>query len=414
MGEGFASLLASAAGDSDGSPAIRLLGLAIGAISLARLAATPAALRDALGRAWPLLAPVAVALLSFAWSADPAMALRRSGALALTTAFALFLVTRYDARGLIDRLLVALGLYCGLSFALIVAAPQIGVHTAAGVLFAEHVGAWRGLSPFKNDFGRNVAYAAVVFWAAALARGRGRLVFAAATAFAVALVAGSRSGQAAVLFATCAAASAALALLASFSRRERSALLLVAAPLAALVAVGADALASASLSALGKDASLTGRSEIWPVVLRALEGRMALGGGYGAGWETLAANEVYKALGRVIGHAHNGYLNLMVDVGVVGLAAAAATLLVYAGRLYAALSRGRSPELVLVAFATLLFIVAGNWVASFLMKHNSLFWVMLVCLGSELARPARLRRRAAAPRRSGDQEVLFGELQPRR
>lgn len=391
MSEGFAGLLAGGGEDAAdaGSPALRNLGLLIGAIAVLRLVAHLPALRDILDRSWPMLLPVLVALLSVTWSGDPDLAFRRSSALLLTTLFALFLATRFDGRELVNCLLASLLIYCVASAFLIVAIPRIGVHTAGDTLFYEHVGSWRGLSPFKNDFGRIVTFAALLFITVALTRPRGNLGFFAAAALATALAAGSRSGQAISLLVLCFAALAYILALGRMAPRTRAAFVVMSLPSGILLAVAGDSLVALALEALGKNPTLTGRTEIWAAVLDAMHGNLLLGGGYGAGWKTLVSLKMQETLGRVIGHPHNGYLGVVIDIGVVGLLTVALALFTLAQRVYLALSRQGSTELVLVASLTLLFVLVGNWVGAFLVKHNTVFWVLLVYLSCELARPER-------------------------
>lgn len=388
MAEGFAGLLAGGTepGGDAGSPALRNLGLLIGLVAMLRLVVNLPALQEILSRCWPMLLPVLVALLSVAWSGDPDLAFRRSSALVLTTLFALFLAMRFDGRELVNCLLASLLIYCLASALLIIAIPRIGVHTAADTRFYEHVGAWRGLSPFKNDFGRNVAFGALLFAAVAFTRPRGNLGLIACAGLAAALAAGSRSGQAISLLVLCFLTLAYIVALGRMTPRTRAAFLVMSLPSTICLVVAGDRLAALALEALGKNPTLTGRLDIWPAVIEALHGNLLLGGGYGAGWKTLINDRMQEILGRAIGHAHNGYLNLMVDIGLIGLSIVALALFALSRRAYLALSRQGATELVLVASLTLVFVLVGNWVGSFLVKYNTLFWVLFVYLSSELDR----------------------------
>lgn len=71
---------------------------------------------------------------------------------------------------------------------------------------------------------------------------------------------------------------------------------------------------SAFTSALGRDATLTGRTEVWADVLPARSQRPLLGYGFGSFW-TDARRELYD-----IPTAHNGYLDILLELGEVGLA----------------------------------------------------------------------------------------------
>jgi exopolysaccharide production protein ExoQ len=76
------------------------------------------------------------------------------------------------------------------------------------------------------------------------------------------------------------------------------------------------------LDALGKDRSLTGRTEIWPYVIEAIGDRPILGWGFWAFWSPLnpRAIEISREVGFgfFITTAHNGVLELLLQMGVVG------------------------------------------------------------------------------------------------
>ena len=80
--------------------------------------------------------------------------------------------------------------------------------------------------------------------------------------------------------------------------------------------------ASDILALLGRDATLTGRSDIWREVWRAILKRPLLGYGFSAFWIGLKgeAFNVITMLGFVVLHAHNGFLEIMLELGGTGLA----------------------------------------------------------------------------------------------
>jgi O-antigen ligase len=74
---------------------------------------------------------------------------------------------------------------------------------------------------------------------------------------------------------------------------------------------------------MGKDATLTGRTDLWPYVLDFINQRPWLGWGYRSFWQqdNPLAVELWKTLGWLIPEAHNGFLELLLNVGYVGCAA---------------------------------------------------------------------------------------------
>ena len=73
---------------------------------------------------------------------------------------------------------------------------------------------------------------------------------------------------------------------------------------------------------IGKDPTLTGRTVIWAYVIQDIWIKPWLGWGYYGFWtmSNPAAVEVSDAMGFVVPHAHNGLLEFLLSVGVLGTA----------------------------------------------------------------------------------------------
>jgi len=73
---------------------------------------------------------------------------------------------------------------------------------------------------------------------------------------------------------------------------------------------------------LGKDQTLTGRTDLWPYVIDYILQRPVLGWGYAAFWvpSNPPAGEISSIMGwgAYVPESHNGMLELLLDVGVVG------------------------------------------------------------------------------------------------
>jgi exopolysaccharide production protein ExoQ len=74
------------------------------------------------------------------------------------------------------------------------------------------------------------------------------------------------------------------------------------------------------LDFLGKDATLTGRTDLWYFVDICIAQRPLLGWGFAAFWALTnpAANEISMNLGWHVPHAHNGLRELLLEVGGIG------------------------------------------------------------------------------------------------
>jgi O-antigen ligase len=86
-------------------------------------------------------------------------------------------------------------------------------------------------------------------------------------------------------------------------------------------------------STLGRNTTLTGRTEIWADVIPAWEKQPVLGYGFGSFW-TDARRKLYR-----IPSSHNGYLDILLELGEVGLAIYFVWLLSCARKLHRAFAR---------------------------------------------------------------------------
>lgn len=80
----------------------------------------------------------------------------------------------------------------------------------------------------------------------------------------------------------------------------------------------------ALLSSLNKDPTLTGRTDFWPMLIDAINERPVLGYGYHNFWQPWRgvdnpAADIVTPVGFRPPHAHNGFIELGLDLGYVGL-----------------------------------------------------------------------------------------------
>lgn len=79
------------------------------------------------------------------------------------------------------------------------------------------------------------------------------------------------------------------------------------------IVAGGKSIAEGFASSLGRDATLTGRTGIWAGLLPSVEGQPILGCGFGGFWTPLTL-EIHEEK-----EAHNGYLDVLLGLGIVGL-----------------------------------------------------------------------------------------------
>jgi O-antigen ligase len=90
-------------------------------------------------------------------------------------------------------------------------------------------------------------------------------------------------------------------------------------------------------SSLDKDPHLTGRTDLWGYAIDSIKDKPLLGYGYQAFWtyDSVPARRIREAINwDSAPHAHNGYLDLTLEIGLIGLIAYLALLVIFAKRAY--------------------------------------------------------------------------------
>jgi exopolysaccharide production protein ExoQ len=75
---------------------------------------------------------------------------------------------------------------------------------------------------------------------------------------------------------------------------------------------------SSIVQMLGRNSNLTGRFPLWEIVLQEIAARPLFGFGYAAFWATGEADRIRATIGWNAPNAHNGFLEMLLGVGLVG------------------------------------------------------------------------------------------------
>jgi O-antigen ligase len=381
-----------AAGTTD-SPLVRAMFFPAYAGGVLLLALSPERTLTAWLRQPLLIAILAIAAASALWSINPDQTLRRTVALVMTTLGGVVIAARWRWSGLAEILGAAHALLGAASLLAVLAVPSFGV------MHAMFPGAWRGLWTEKNTLGINMNLGFIACAAAAVLEPRRRRLWIGLSALCLVLVLGSTSKTSLV---ACLLGGCGLALVAIVRRGPLGMLVgtwgaVAAALLVAVVAlVGSDAV----LAALGKDATLSGRTRIWAAVMDRIKERPWLGYGYGAVWSDTDPWAPLAWITRRAGfrpyHAHSSWLEPWLGLGVVGLCAWALYFLETCLRGLLALYR--SPGAYL-AIPFLLVYAMTTLTESVAMVFNDSRWLIFVAIAARLALPQHAASRAAGSAR---------------
>jgi exopolysaccharide production protein ExoQ len=360
----------------EGAAWLRQMWLPCYAVILLLIAARPAAVL----RTWPaaplIFAVVVWAFLSRDWSLDPAATTRRSIALAAASALGLYLAARYSWRQLVELIaLVSVILAAGSLIAVLIS-PSFGRMQDV------YSGAWRGLWFEKNTMGGYMARGALACVCAALMTPSRRLAWSGGAVLCAFLCLMSTSTTAILagligLTGVCALA---------FLRRGPAWAVIGGWLFAALAVVFLAILTLAPeifFEAVGKDATLTGRTGLWEAVLRQADKVPWTGYGYGAFWgdKTGPALLVRQEVQWNVHNADNAWMQLRIETGLIGMWLVAMNIAVGAAAAVRSLWRG--PESYwAVMFLILLGLVSIS--ESILARPNDTTWVLFVATFTKL------------------------------
>lgn len=363
-------------------------------------------IRQGLRRSGWILALCALVLFSAAWSSDLVFTARRGILLSGATMFGVYLGSCFDWEEQID-------LFGWVSVIAVMGSCFMAIFVPAyGISHDVHSGSVKGLFPHRSIMARQMVFAILTLWL-----GKPRAIpywvryCTIAGAFLLLFFSHAATSQLVML--VCLAAYPVL-LLALFSRRRTLPLWV---PLAPLVVIGGVLVVSnfdLVLEATGRTATLTGRFPIWNAVMRAISTHPWLGYGYEVFWHrnSLDLALLKHELSYIPPHAHNGYLDILISVGIFGMLIFIAVFLTNISR---AISVFRSTTMrgAKWPLLVLLFFVLFNLTESNILRPMTFLWVpfvsIYVSLGLMLAEQryaANVAPQAVTPDRSRDTRVV--------
>ncbi len=298
-----------------GQSTLRMMALPVYVVTLFLLARHARQFLVAVRRNLPVALLLAMPFASVLWSVSPSMTLRRAIGLALSIMLAYLIAIRFTPWQFLVLLAIMLGFCMGLSLILAVVSPSWAYMPFGSEL--------RGVFNHKNALGWNAAFAVLVAGAliadGSLGLRRPAIVLLLAS-LACLLLSHSTTG-----FVTAGSAILFAALYYALARARgagKIVLVLVGIQAVALVVLSVDILLGVVVEGAGKDASLTGRKPLWALVDQAISQRFVLGYGYEAFWTEAnpAAWFIWAKVEWMAPHAHNGFRDAMLSLGVAGTA----------------------------------------------------------------------------------------------
>ncbi|MEL6438381.1 MAG: O-antigen ligase family protein [Cyanobacteria bacterium J06621_8] len=321
---------------------------------------------------------IAVSLASFFWSMLPFNTLRNSIVALQTSYFGLYIASCYSIREQIKLLAWALGIGLILCFVYTLLFPHLAIHSD-GV----HYGAWRATFAQKNILAQIATFSSLVFLFLFLTIRRNRYLACLGIILSSALLLLTTSKTAIII---------SVALLALFPlykalRWQGTKIVLLLSTSVLLLAFTA-IITTSNLATvtgnIGRDVTLTGRTLIWGATVERIRERPLLGYGRDVFWNPTSgySEAIVRQIGGepdkfVLPHAHNGFLDLTCDFGLLGLSLFVLSFIITYWRACIRVRTYKESDnlwpLMYLSFFFLYNLTEGS-----IMKHNSIFWATYV------------------------------------
>ena len=299
MQAGGTNTTAISSGDSD--PILFLFSAAIAVATILLSFSSAPSIVATLSRLPTLSILYGFAAASLLWSDDRTTTIRGCVYLGLYLVSAVYLSLRFDNTEILE--------FIGNTFALLAVASLAGQFLLAPT--SDPAPGWTGVFPQKNDLG---AAMAIGVSALLVVRKRWTLVRIASLLLCAVLLLLSQSFTSVMATASVVAVMFYLRL----QGHMRMFFLTGVTGLSVTLAIALPDLSSIFTGTTGKDLTFTGRTIIWELVMKKILERPLLGYGYGAFWST-QADSINQFTTWKPGQAHNGYLDICLNLGVVGL-----------------------------------------------------------------------------------------------
>ncbi len=330
------------------------------------------------------------ALASCLWSQFPTSSFKSSCFLAVETLLAFYLYHRFTPKQLFS-LLFMLGWLClGLSLVLIFFFPKYGIDTSGS-----SIGGWQGMYGQKNTCSMVTFFLMLTAVFAPTTTASGRFYRAAFIALSILMILMTQSATGKVLLACLLAYFVCMKVVQKFSAKDRTLVMILITLVLAPLTVVAISYWTEILLLLGRDPSLTGRTELWQGAMISVMKRPILGYGYVAFWTGFQGEAANVSLANHWSsvYAHSGFLNMLTTLGAAGLGLFCYTLL-RAFRDAGSCLKSRDLSFMSWSLCIIISTLVLNVDEVTIMLPDHLLWIlyMLACIClSEGANSNRLR-----------------------
>jgi O-antigen ligase len=328
---------------------------------------------------------VALAFCSAVWAQDHTTTVKRSIILLATTVFGIYFGTRLTIRSQVRILAATLGFAAASSFVAGLLFPGYGV------MAWEPVGAWSGIYGHRNPLAKMMVLAILAF-VFRKRFGGSRFLSYAGIALSLVLIVLSRSATAIVVLA-CMICVLRTGKVLRWERKKKIWAIITVSGVFVGVAAWIITNLSTVFAFLGRDMTLTGRVPLWIICAFLGSRKPWLGYGFNGFWRGFDGPSaiVWKITTWAPPNAHDGFLDMWLSLGLVGLAMFFAFLVPLLWRAVRAIHANAPPE-ALWPFCCTVFIALYNLDESDLFNQNSIMWMLLVAAAVAVSRQHWMER----------------------
>ena len=304
----------SGKGDVD-SPVLRLVFIGIYFVTIALLLFRRQRTLVFLNSHVWLMCLIGLAIFSVSWSSIPAVAFRKVIALIGATSFGIYLGSRYSFEEQLKIYGWTFGIALFSSFFFAMALPQYGVMNTEAIS-----GAWQGIFPHKNGLGESMFTGFLSFYFLSIISAKNQLFFRICCFLSVIIIYFGQSATAlmSVFFIFLTAEG-----LKRLSLRSKKSVMIIflflifTSILLFLFLINFNTF----LAVNNRDITLSGRTPLWNTLWDFIQQKPWLGYGYGSFYSSEAreANLLWQVHEWIPVHSHNGYIQLLINLGFIGL-----------------------------------------------------------------------------------------------
>ncbi|MBD2773262.1 O-antigen ligase family protein [Iningainema tapete] len=331
-----------------------------------------------------LLLLVGVAVASVLWSASLSNTVAQIRAVVRSILFGVYLAMQYTPSNQIRLLSWITGIVTILSFTLGLALPSYAISSDVNL-----ISAWQGIFLHKQTLGRYMSFAASIFLITAFDKKSNRW-FALAVlclVFILILLSQSKTGLVAFILLLL---QMPLYTIAKQKRMRALHMVFVLLLLTTVAIIFSLNLETIVVDFLGKNLEFNGRTPVWELAIEKGMERPFLGYGYNGFWTSEASDFIIMntwyglseavANRTLIFHAHNSFIDIFLQLGLIGLILVTWNLIAVIIRVVKLILITRKIEYFWMFQFIAVFLVYGMVEGGAILTTNSILWITYISI----------------------------------